>query len=64
MVVCSGKVTQNFSCGYVNKIAELESGYFVDWKNKKNWQVTHIAPLQPPALATFLSWGIQQELAV
>lgn len=24
----------------------------------------HIAPLQPPTLATFLSWGIQQELVV
>gem|GEM_PF-7104092 len=24
---------------------------------KKNRQVTHIAPLQPPTLATFLSWG-------
>ncbi len=33
-------------------------------EKKKNRQVTHIAPLQPPALATFLSWGIQQELAV
>lgn len=31
---------------------------------KKTWQVTHIAPLQPPTLAIFLSWGIQQELAV
>ncbi len=33
-------------------------------KNQKNWQVTYIAPLQPHALATFLSWGIQRELAV
>jgi hypothetical protein len=24
----------------------------------------NIAPLQPPTLATFLSWGIQQELVV
>jgi len=23
----------------------------------KKWQVTYIAPLQPPTLATFLSWG-------
>ena len=30
----------------------------------KKTEVTYIAPLQPPALATFLSWGIQQELAV
>jgi hypothetical protein len=36
----------------------------IAYKVKKNWQVTYIAPLQPPALATFLSWGIQQELAV
>jgi len=33
-------------------------------EKKKNWQVNHIAPLQPPTLAIFLSWGIQQELAV
>jgi hypothetical protein len=26
-------------------------------KRKKNRQVTYIAPLQPPTLATFLSWG-------
>ena len=24
---------------------------------KKKWQATYIAPLQPPILATFLSWG-------
>jgi hypothetical protein len=23
----------------------------------KKWQATHIAPLQPPILATFLPWG-------
>jgi len=23
----------------------------------KKWQATYIAPLQPPILATFLSWG-------
>jgi len=42
----------------------INRGEEVFRKNKKTWQVTHIAPLQPPALATFLSWGIQQELAV
>jgi len=26
-------------------------------EGKKNRQVTYIAPLQPPTLATFLSWG-------
>lgn len=26
-------------------------------RRKKKWQVTYIAPLQPPTLATFLSWG-------
>jgi len=26
-------------------------------KKKKKRQVTYIAPLQPPTLATFLSWG-------
>lgn len=26
-------------------------------KEKKKRQVTYIAPLQPPTLATFLSWG-------
>lgn len=25
-------------------------------KSKKKWQATYIAPLQPPTLATFLSW--------
>jgi hypothetical protein len=28
-------------------------------KNKKKWQVTYIAPLQPFTLAAFLPWGIQ-----
>ncbi len=26
-------------------------------RDKKKWQVTYIAPLQPFTLATFLSWG-------
>jgi len=30
----------------------------------KNGQATHIAPLQPPTLAMFPSWGIEQELVV
>jgi len=31
---------------------------------KKEGQATHIAPLRPPTLATFPSWGIRQELVV
>ena len=30
------------------------------WGNKKGKR--NVAPLQPPTLATFRSWGIQQEL--
>jgi hypothetical protein len=26
-------------------------------KKRKKWQITYIAPLQPPTLATFRSWG-------
>jgi hypothetical protein len=33
-------------------------------KGQKKWQAEYIAPLQPPTLATFRSWGIQQELVV
>lgn len=33
----------------------------VHWRTfpmeKKKWQATHIAPLQPPILAVFLPWG-------
>lgn len=31
---------------------------------KKNGQVTYIAPLRPPTLASVRTWGIQQELVV
>ncbi len=39
------------------------------WSSGKNegtkkGQVTYIAPLQPPTLAPFRTWGIQQELVV
>lgn len=27
-------------------------------EKKKKWQVTYIAPLQPPTLAAFRPWGI------
>jgi hypothetical protein len=30
-----------------------------DKKDKKKWQVTYIAPLQPFTLAAFLPWGVQ-----
>jgi len=33
-------------------------------KGKKEGQATYIAPLQPSALATFLSWWIRRELVV
>ena len=53
------QITAEKCTAKMEKALEKKSQFY-----KKNWQVTHIAPLQPPALATFLSWGIQQELAV
>jgi hypothetical protein len=32
-------------------------GYITTSKIKKKWQVTYIAPLQPPTLAAFPPWG-------
>jgi len=33
-------------------------------KEEKSGQATYIAPLQPPILALFPAWGVQQELVV
>lgn len=33
-------------------------------RDMKKGQVTYIAPLQPSALASFRTWGIQRELIV
>lgn len=35
----------------------MESVDFLRLSEIKKWQATYIAPLQPPTLATFRSWG-------
>jgi len=41
----------NFRC-YSHAVVIYEK-----WGNKKRGQATHIAPLQPATLASFLTWG-------